>query len=228
MPTKALYGRYLEDFRVGEVIEHWPGRTVTEADDMLFCMLTMNHHPLHSDAKYAADTQFGQRIVAGPLVYSLVFGMTVAVVSGKAIANLATSEMRHLAPVFHGDTLYARTEPHLLADGAVRVHRSPCATPRASPTAASSASRPRASTRRTRSCWSSSAPSCCPSARLRRISRRPQRDVWEVSGAAIPVGRAPMAPVSPPLFNQCQSRTAANRSLRSPLSIASDGEGVRG
>ena len=99
MPTKALYGRYLEDFRVGEVIEHWPGRTVTEADDMLFCMLTMNHHPLHSDAKYAADTQFGQRIVAGPLVYSLVFGMTVA-----------TSEMRHLAPVFHGDTLYARTE----------------------------------------------------------------------------------------------------------------------
>ncbi len=110
MPTKALYGRYLEDFRVGEVIDHWPGRTVTEADDMLFCMLTMNHHPLHSDAKYAADTQFGQRIVAGPLVYSLVFGMTVAVVSGKAIANLATSEMRHLAPVFHGDTLYARTE----------------------------------------------------------------------------------------------------------------------
>ena len=73
-------------------------------------MLTMNHHPLHSDAKYAEDTQFGQRIVAGPLVYSLVFGMTVPVVSGKAIANLATSEMRHSAPVFHGDTLYARTE----------------------------------------------------------------------------------------------------------------------
>ncbi|MXY78743.1 MAG: MaoC family dehydratase [Chloroflexi bacterium] len=110
MPTKEGFGRYLEDFRVGELIEHWPGRTITEADDVLFCMLTMNHHPLHSDAKYAADTQFGQRIVAGPLVYSLVFGMTVPVVSGKAIANLATSEMRHLAPVFHGDTLYARTE----------------------------------------------------------------------------------------------------------------------
>jgi acyl dehydratase len=110
MPTKELFGRYLEDFRVGEVIEHWPGRTVTEADDVLFCMLTMNHHPLHSDAKYAEDSQFGQRIVAGPLVYSLVFGMTVPVVSGKAIANLATSEMRHSRPVFHGDTLYARTE----------------------------------------------------------------------------------------------------------------------
>lgn len=110
MPTKEQFGRYLEQFEVGETIEHWPGRTVTEADDVMFCMLTMNHHPLHSDAKYAEDTQFGQRIVAGPLVYSLVFGMTVPVVSGKAIANLATTDMRHTAPVFHGDTLYARTE----------------------------------------------------------------------------------------------------------------------
>ena len=110
MPTKEQFGRYLEEFEIGETIEHWPGRTVTEADDVMFCMLTMNHHPLHLDAKYAEDTQFGQRIVAGPLVYSLVFGMTVPVVSGKAIANLATTDMRHTAPVFHGDTLYARTE----------------------------------------------------------------------------------------------------------------------
>ncbi len=110
MSTKESYGRYLDEFSVGETIEHWPGRTITEADDVLFCMLTMNHHPLHSDAKYAADTQFGQRIVAGPLVYSLVFGMTVSVISGKAIANLATTDMRHSKPVFHGDTVYARTE----------------------------------------------------------------------------------------------------------------------
>ena len=110
MPTQELFGRYLEDFTVGEVIEHWPGRTVTEADSVLFCSLTMNQHPLHSDAHYAAETQFGRRVVAGPFVYSLVFGMTVAVVSGKAIANLATTDMRHLAPVYHGDTLYARTE----------------------------------------------------------------------------------------------------------------------
>lgn len=110
MPTKEQFGRYLEEFSVGEVIEHWPGRTITEADNVLFCMLTMNHHPLHSDAHYAKDTQFGQRIVAGPLVYSLVFGMTVPVISGKAIANLATTDMRHTKPVFHGDTIYARTE----------------------------------------------------------------------------------------------------------------------
>ena len=110
MPTKDAFGRYLEEFSVGEVIEHWPGRTVTQADDIFFCMLTMNHHPLHSDEAYAKGTQFGKNIVAGPYVYSLVFGMTVPVVSGKAIANLATTDMKHTAPVFHGDTLYARTE----------------------------------------------------------------------------------------------------------------------
>ena len=73
-------------------------------------MLTMNHHPLHTNKQYAEDTQFGQRIVSGPFVYSLVFGMTVPTVSGKAIANLATTDLRHTAPVFHGDTLQAQTE----------------------------------------------------------------------------------------------------------------------
>ena len=110
MPTKELFGRYLEQFTVGEVIEHWPGRTITEADDVLFCAITMNPHPLHLDAHYAAGTQFGRRVVVGPLVYSLVLGLTVAVISGKGIANLATTDLRHLAPVFHGDTIYARTE----------------------------------------------------------------------------------------------------------------------
>ncbi len=110
MPTKEQFGRYLEEFTVGEVIEHWPGHTITEADDVLFCMLTMNHHPLHSDAKYAAETQFGQRVVPGPFVFSLAIGMTVPVVSGKAIANLTTTDMVHTKPVFHGDTLYAVTE----------------------------------------------------------------------------------------------------------------------
>ena len=102
MPTKELFGRYLEQFEVGEVIEHWPGRTVTEADDLMFCMLTMNHHPLHTNLEYAEGTQFGQRVVSGPFVYSLVFGMTVPMISGKAIANLATNDLRHTAPVFHG------------------------------------------------------------------------------------------------------------------------------
>ncbi len=110
MSTKEHYGRYLDEFTVGETIDHWPGRTITETDDVLFCALTMNQHPLHSDAAYAHDTQFGERIVAGPFVYSLVFGMTVDIVSGKAIANLATTDMKHTAPVHHGDTVYARTE----------------------------------------------------------------------------------------------------------------------
>ncbi len=110
MPTREQFGRYLEEFTVGEVIKHWPGRTVTEADDVLFSMLTMNHHPLHSDAQYAAATQFGQRVVPGPFVFSLVIGMTVPVISGKAIANLSTTDMVHSKPVFHGDTIYAVTE----------------------------------------------------------------------------------------------------------------------
>ena len=110
MSTKEHYGRYLDEFTVGETIDHWPGRTITETDDVLFCALTMNQHPLHSDAAYAQDTQFGERIVAGPFVYSLVFGMTVDIVSGKAIANLATTDMKHTSPVHHGDTVYARTE----------------------------------------------------------------------------------------------------------------------
>lgn len=110
MPTQELFGRYLDEFEVGEIIDHWPARTVTEADDLMFCMLTMNHHPLHTNREYAEATQFGQRIVSGPFVYALVFGMTVPTISGKAIANLATTDLRHTAPVFHGDTLTARTE----------------------------------------------------------------------------------------------------------------------
>src|SRR5919204_942349 len=104
------YGRYLEEFDVGAVYEHWPAKTVTEADDHLFCLLTMNHHPLHINDHYAAQSQQGRNVVVGPLVYSLGLGMSVADVSGKAIANLATEELMHPAPVFHGDTLFAESE----------------------------------------------------------------------------------------------------------------------
>src|SRR3954467_7525079 len=78
------YGRYLEDFEVGAVYKHWPAKTVTEADDHLFCLLTMNHHPLHINDVYAAESQQGRNVVVGPLVYSLALGMSVADVSGKA------------------------------------------------------------------------------------------------------------------------------------------------
>ena len=104
------YGRYLEDFNVGDVHKHWPAKTITESDDHLFCLLTMNHHPLHINDVYAAESQQGRNVVVGPLVYSIMLGMSVADVSGKAIANLATEELSHPAPVFHGDTLFAESE----------------------------------------------------------------------------------------------------------------------
>ena len=103
------FGRYFEEFEVGAVYKHWPGRTITEADHTLFCMLTMNHNPLHIDAEYAAGTQFGQRLVAGPLVFSIAVGMSVPDVSGRAIANLEYESVKHTAPTFHGDTIYAET-----------------------------------------------------------------------------------------------------------------------
>ena len=104
------YGRYLEEFEVGAVYKHWPAKTVTEADDHLFCLITMNHHPLHINDVYAAQSQQGRNVVVGPLVYSLALGMCVGDVSGKAIANLATEELSHPNPVFHGDTLFVETE----------------------------------------------------------------------------------------------------------------------
>src|SRR5918996_2672794 len=104
------YGRYLEEFDVGAVYKHWPAKTVTEADDHLFCLLTMNHHPLHLNDVYAGESQQGRNVVVGPLVYSLALGMSVSDVSGKAIANLATEELKHPAPVFHGDTLFVESE----------------------------------------------------------------------------------------------------------------------
>src|SRR6476469_1542219 len=104
------FGRSYEEFEVGATYKHWPAKTVTEADDHLFCLLTMNHHPLHLNDEYARQSQQGRNVVVGPLVYSLALGMSVGDISGKAIANLATEELSHPAPVFHGDTLYAESE----------------------------------------------------------------------------------------------------------------------
>lgn len=103
------YGRYFDEFEIGQVFKHWPGRTISEADDTWFSLLTMNQHPVHIDANYAAGTQHGQRLVVGPLVFSIVVGMSVADVSGRAVANLDYSEVKHVRPVFHGDTIYAES-----------------------------------------------------------------------------------------------------------------------
>ena len=103
------YGRYYEEFTVGQVFKHWPGRTITEFDDTWFSLMTMNQHPLHIDEHYASKTQHKQRLVNGTLVFSLVVGMSVADISGLAIANLEYEEVKHVKPVFHGDSIYAES-----------------------------------------------------------------------------------------------------------------------
>lgn len=103
-------GRSYDDFVVGDVYEHWPGRTVTEADNVWFTNLTMNTHPVHFDANYAASTEFGRYLVNSTLTLALVTGMAVSGSSQKAIANLGWEEIKIPAPVFVGDTLYAETE----------------------------------------------------------------------------------------------------------------------
>jgi acyl dehydratase len=103
------YGRYFEELEPGQHFRHWPGRTLTEFDDTLFSLMSMNQHPLHIDEHYAAGTQHGRRLAAGPLVISLVIGMSQADIGGRALETLNYSDVRHLGPVFHGDTIYAES-----------------------------------------------------------------------------------------------------------------------
>ena len=107
---REAFGSWYDDYTVGDIYKHWPGRTVNEYDDTLFSMITMNHAPLHIDEHYMSGSQFGQRLVNGLFVISLVVGMTVREISGKAIANLEYETVKHLGPTFHGDTIYAETE----------------------------------------------------------------------------------------------------------------------
>ena len=107
---RATAGRVFEEFAVGDVYEHRPGRTISEADNTWFTLLTMNQHPLHFDAAYAAKTEFGRPVVNSCLTLSIVAGMSVADVSQKAIANLGWTDIRLTAPVFIGDTIYAESE----------------------------------------------------------------------------------------------------------------------
>ncbi len=107
---RESYGRYYEDFHVGDIYEHRPGRTITEADNTWFTLLTMNTHPLHFDAHYAKKTEFGRPLVNSALTLSIVAGMSVSDLSQKAIANLGWENIKLTAPVFAGDTLYAESE----------------------------------------------------------------------------------------------------------------------
>ena len=104
------FGRWFEELVVGDVYRHWPGRTITEAEDHLFCLLTSAASPLHVDAHYAeTELEGGRNLVVGTLVYSVLLGMSVPDTSGKAIAALGTESLRHLAPLHHGDTLYGES-----------------------------------------------------------------------------------------------------------------------
>jgi itaconyl-CoA hydratase len=107
---RASYGRYFEDFKLGDIYEHRPGRTITESDNIQFSLLTMNAHPLHCDGAFAAKSEFGKPLVNSGLTLAIVLGMSVADVSQKAIANLGWKEIVLLAPVFPGDTIYAESE----------------------------------------------------------------------------------------------------------------------
>jgi acyl dehydratase len=107
---RASYGRYFEDFAVGDVYEHRPGRTITETDNIHFTLLTMNQHPIHFDRAYAAKSEFKQPLVNSTFLLAVITGMSVADVSQKAIANLGWSDVKLVAPVFAGDTVYGETE----------------------------------------------------------------------------------------------------------------------
>ena len=103
-------GNYYEDFIIGEVVEHSLSKTIFESDNNLFSLLTMNHHPVHLNLEHCEKHQHQQILVVGTLVFSLVVGITVPDISGKAIANLEYESVKHLAPVFINDTIFAKTE----------------------------------------------------------------------------------------------------------------------
>lgn len=107
---RETFGRYFEDFHEGDVYEHRPGKTVTEYDNHMFTLLTLNTHPMHFDAEFAKNSEFKQNLVVSPYTLALLIGMSVTDVSQKAIANLGMDEVKFTAPVFHGDTLYGESE----------------------------------------------------------------------------------------------------------------------
>ena len=107
---RESYGRYFEDFVVGDVYEHRPGRTLTEYDNISFTLLTMNTHPIHFDSHYASHSEFGRPLVNSALTLAIVAGMSVSDISQKAIANLGWTDIRLPAPVYAGDTIYAESE----------------------------------------------------------------------------------------------------------------------
>ncbi|MEM9740728.1 MAG: MaoC family dehydratase [Pseudomonadota bacterium] len=107
---RERFGRYFEDFEVGDIYEHRPNRTVTETDNTWFTLLTMNTHPMHFDAEYAKHSEFGKCIICSPLTVAILVGMSVTDVSQKAIANMGWTDIKMTHPLFAGDTLSGESE----------------------------------------------------------------------------------------------------------------------
>jgi acyl dehydratase len=112
MPTeRPVMGRWFEDLTPGLVIDHAVTRTITEADNTLFSVLTMNAQPLHLDESFAATTEFGSRIVNSLFTLSLLIGLSVFETTlGTTVANLGFGEIAFPAPVFPGDSIHGQTE----------------------------------------------------------------------------------------------------------------------
>lgn len=108
--NQSILGLYFEDFIVGDEITHSLSKTIFECDNNYFSLMTMNHHPVHTNIDYASKNQHGKILVVGTLVFSLAVGITVPDVSGKAIANLGYEDIKHINPVFVNDTIYVRTK----------------------------------------------------------------------------------------------------------------------
>lgn len=108
--NQSILGLYYEDFEVGSEIHHSLSKTIFESDNNFFSLLTMNHHPVHTNMDYASRNQHGKILVVGTLVFSLAVGITVPDISGKAIANLEYEDVRHLNSVFLNDTIYVRSK----------------------------------------------------------------------------------------------------------------------
>jgi itaconyl-CoA hydratase len=106
---RESFGRYFEDFTVGDTYEHRPNRTLSETDNTWFTLLTMNTHPMHFDAEFAKHSEFGRCIICSPLTVAIMVGLSVSDVSQKAIANLGWTNIRLTHPLFAGDTLSAES-----------------------------------------------------------------------------------------------------------------------
>ena len=117
------FGRYYEEFEVGAIYKHWPGRTITEYDNTLFALLSMNQNPLFIDEHYARTQPLGRRPVLDTLIFSLTVGMSVSDTSGKTIANLGYESVVFERPMFPGDSLYAESEVLEMRESASKPDR---------------------------------------------------------------------------------------------------------